>query len=141
MGQPTGSFEVSEELLRLGSSGSAVANLQNHLRLAGLYKRPIDGCFGTDTAYAVRQFQFDRKLSPDGIVGPLDLGGPEHPLHSCLNNWQRQQPQGLSVRDGYRGLQCRPGVQQRWREPSSPARSDRHVQEETRFQHTRFRKP
>ncbi|WP_302052641.1 peptidoglycan-binding protein [Corallococcus exiguus] len=70
MGQPTGSFEVSEELLRLGSSGSAVANLQNHLRLTGLYKRPIDGCFGTDTAYAVRQFQFDRKLSPDGIVGP-----------------------------------------------------------------------
>ncbi|WP_366934415.1 peptidoglycan-binding protein [Corallococcus exiguus] len=57
-------------MLRLGSSESAVANLQNHLRLAGLYKSPIDGCFGTDTAYAVRQFQFDRKLSPDGIVGP-----------------------------------------------------------------------
>ncbi|RKG52526.1 hypothetical protein D7X30_33510 [Corallococcus sp. AB011P] len=70
MGQPTGSFEVSEELLRLGSTGSSVANLQNHLRRAGLYKRPIDGCFGADTDYAVRQFQFDRKLSADGIVGP-----------------------------------------------------------------------
>ncbi|MBN8471494.1 peptidoglycan-binding protein [Corallococcus exiguus] len=70
MNQPTGSFEVSEELLRLGSTGSAVANLQNHLRLAGLYRRPIDGCLGTDTAYAVRQFQFDRNLSADGIVGP-----------------------------------------------------------------------
>ncbi|WP_223763721.1 peptidoglycan-binding protein [Corallococcus sp. AS-1-6] len=70
MGQPTGSFGASEDLLQLGSTGSAVADLQNHLRLAGLYRRPIDGCFGADTDYAVRQFQFARKLSADGVVGP-----------------------------------------------------------------------
>ncbi|WP_120588779.1 peptidoglycan-binding protein [Corallococcus sp. CA054B] len=70
MGQPTGSFEVSEELLRLGSKGSAVANLQNHLRMAGFYKNSIDGRFGADTEHAVRQFQFARKLGADGIVGP-----------------------------------------------------------------------
>ena len=70
MGQPTGNFDVSEELLRLGSTGSAVAILQNYLRLAGLYKGSIDGCFGSNTDHAVRQFQIDRKLRADGLVGP-----------------------------------------------------------------------
>ncbi len=83
MGQPTGdfgdqgnrgqlhtAFEVSEEVLRLGSTGSAVANLQSRLQLAGLYRGAIDGSYGPNTASAVRQLQSSKKLAPDGVVGP-----------------------------------------------------------------------
>jgi hypothetical protein len=70
MGQPTGNFEVFEEVLRVGSAGFSVANLQSRLQLAGLYKGSIDGSYGPNTATAVRRFQADKKLVADGVVGP-----------------------------------------------------------------------
>ena len=57
-------------LLRLGSRGQAVTELQNMLKREGLYRYQIDGIFGSRTEQAVRQFQQKNKLLIDGIVGP-----------------------------------------------------------------------
>jgi N-acetyl-anhydromuramyl-L-alanine amidase AmpD len=58
-------------LLRKGSKGTAVTNLQKRLVALG-YKLPrygADGVFGSETDTAVRAFQRDKKLAVDGIVG------------------------------------------------------------------------
>ena len=58
-------------VLRQGSRGVYVRYLQQKL-LSKLYSvGTIDGIFGANTTSAVKQFQQDNGLSPDGIVGPL----------------------------------------------------------------------
>lgn len=54
--------------LRRGSKGDAVKFLQERLSLMG-YSLVIDGEFGAKTEAAVKQFQKDRGLTVDGIVG------------------------------------------------------------------------
>ncbi len=62
-------------LLRLGSSGNDVRNIQVRLnRISRNYpsipKIPLaDGIFGTETDAAVREFQRVFSLTPDGVVG------------------------------------------------------------------------
>jgi peptidoglycan hydrolase-like protein with peptidoglycan-binding domain len=51
--------------LRRGAVGEAVKIVQAAVRVA------VDGIFGAATEAAVRQFQRDHGLVPDGIVGPL----------------------------------------------------------------------
>jgi hypothetical protein len=51
--------------LRRGNGGDWVKRLQAALKLP-----TVDGLFGPRTEAAVRQFQRDRALVPDGIVGP-----------------------------------------------------------------------
>jgi putative chitinase len=65
-GQPT-------LVLRRGSKGEAVANLQAKLRAAG-YPLAIDGDFGAATELAVMHFQQAKGLQADGIAGPITLG-------------------------------------------------------------------
>ena len=50
--------------------GSDVAQLQSILELIGYNPGEIDGIFGTRTEEAVKAFQRNNGLSPDGIVGP-----------------------------------------------------------------------
>lgn len=56
-------------MLRSGSSGAAVRELQSLLQRAG-YSILLDGDFGPATKAAVQQFQRDNKLTVDGVVGP-----------------------------------------------------------------------
>ncbi|WP_102959171.1 peptidoglycan-binding protein [Mangrovicella endophytica] len=56
-------------VLRRGSEGSAVAELQTFLRRAGI-PVAIDGEFGPATALAVVTFQARAGLLADGVVGP-----------------------------------------------------------------------
>lgn len=56
-------------VLRRGSRGPEVAELQTRLRAAGL-PVGVDGDFGPATELAVMRFQADKRLTADGIVGP-----------------------------------------------------------------------
>lgn len=57
-------------VLRLGSRGPAVVDLQNRLNQSGASLLP-DGQFGGKTRAAVMGFQRERGLTPDGVVGAM----------------------------------------------------------------------
>lgn len=57
-------------ILRLGLRGSDVMELQALLRKIGYNPGAVDGVFGSLTDQAVRQFQRNNGLTPDGVVGP-----------------------------------------------------------------------
>jgi len=57
------------QLYRRGDRGPAVADIQGTLLQLGLLLAPEEG-FGPATDRAVREFQQDRGLSMDGLVGP-----------------------------------------------------------------------
>ena len=58
-----------DSILRQGSKGSAVAELQQLLQSKGFYSGKIDGDFGAGTTNAVLKFQKENGLVPDGIFG------------------------------------------------------------------------
>lgn len=65
-------IEVALLVLRKGSTGAAVKELQELLNTDSRYGGlKVDGIFGSDTLSSVRAFQADSGLTPDGIVGPL----------------------------------------------------------------------
>lgn len=51
--------------VRRGSEGDLIKTIQTKLGI-----EPVNGKFGSKTEAAVRQFQRDKNLVPDGIVGP-----------------------------------------------------------------------
>jgi N-acetyl-anhydromuramyl-L-alanine amidase AmpD len=61
---------VSWPLLRRGSRGAQVVQLQSALGLLGHDPGPADGIFGPRTAAAVLSFQRSAGILADGIVGP-----------------------------------------------------------------------
>ena len=58
------------EVLTLGSRGAAVKLIQSLLIRIGYNPGPVDGIFGQITREAVREFQLDNGLEPDGVAGP-----------------------------------------------------------------------
>ena len=64
----------STTLLRSGSRGSAVKQLQEQLILLGYLDDRADGIFGRLTDAAVRQYQRRNGLTVDGIAGKITLG-------------------------------------------------------------------
>lgn len=64
---------MTKPMLRNGSAGSYVTLLQTKLIQLGYDLKPYgaDGKFGATTEKAVREFQADRGLTADGIVGPM----------------------------------------------------------------------
>ncbi|WP_317987845.1 D-alanyl-D-alanine carboxypeptidase family protein [Hyalangium gracile] len=74
---------AADPVLRQGSKGAAVTQLQNLLRGKG-YNIAADGDFGPKTSAAVKSFQSSRGLVADGVVGPktwaaLRSGGVSNP--------------------------------------------------------------
>ena len=57
-------------VLRIGSTGTDVMEIQSMLMKLGYYFGNIDGIYGVMTASAVRSFQRSFGLVADGIVGP-----------------------------------------------------------------------
>jgi hypothetical protein len=64
-------FEPLPELLLPGDAGQGVSWLQSALIELGFSPGPASGVFDSATENAVRAFQADRQLVPDGAVGPL----------------------------------------------------------------------
>ncbi|WP_231506344.1 cell wall hydrolase [Paenibacillus sp. UNC451MF] len=58
-------------LLKQGSANGDVWDLQFRLKLAGFYQLPLDGLYGSNTALAVKGFQSNYGLNPDGTTGDL----------------------------------------------------------------------
>lgn len=61
---------VKTGMLRQGSKGAAVKEIQNALRNAG-HELVIDGDFGNITRIAVERFQASVLIAADGMVGPI----------------------------------------------------------------------
>ena len=55
-------------VLRSGSRGTDVSDLQRRLNAAGFDAGAVDGVFGTRTDRAVRAFQAARRLSAGGVA-------------------------------------------------------------------------
>jgi len=65
---------VFTQLLKVGSRGNAVMELQKFLNSNGYNCGVVDGIFGPKVKAAVVQFQTAKKLKIDGIVGPQVRG-------------------------------------------------------------------
>lgn len=59
----------SNQVIQQGASGEDVIELQTRLAYNGFYKSKVDGVFGWNTYWAVRNFQSQFGLPVDGIVG------------------------------------------------------------------------
>jgi peptidoglycan hydrolase-like protein with peptidoglycan-binding domain len=64
-------------MLRNGSSGSEVEDLQRKLAGQGINPGPVDGIFGPKTEDAVKRFQERAGLEEDGIAGPKTMAALE----------------------------------------------------------------
>lgn len=60
-------------VLRMGSRGNSVNQLQTYLKQKGLYNGSINGMFDSRTRSAVIAFQRSHHLRSDGVVGPLTM--------------------------------------------------------------------
>ena len=61
--------EINRPIIKLGSSGADVSELQAVLKLLGYYTGAVDGVFAERMAIAVSLFQQAAGLEADGIVG------------------------------------------------------------------------
>ena len=73
------------ELLKRGSRGQAVTELQEQLTRLG-YRLAIDGIFGKETERNVKAFQTRAKIAIDGIVGDQTRRALAKALKVPVNN-------------------------------------------------------
>ena len=66
---PDPSLPTAAPVMRTGSKGQEVKDLQTRLSALGFYSGKIDGEFGPGTKEAVTAFQKANGLEADGIVG------------------------------------------------------------------------
>ncbi|MFY0545714.1 spore cortex-lytic enzyme [Brevibacillus sp. H7] len=57
-------------VLKMGSANGDVWDLQYRLQVLGYYQDKLDGKFGTNTYRAVKRFQRQYGVAPDGVAGP-----------------------------------------------------------------------
>ena len=56
-------------VLKTGSANGDVWDLQYRLKTLGYYAQDLDGSYGSSTQNAVRKFQQDYGITPDGVAG------------------------------------------------------------------------
>lgn len=67
---PGQSFAFTNQVIQKGATGDDVVELQARLQYVGFYNGKIDGVFGWQTYWAVRNYQYEFGLDIDGLVGP-----------------------------------------------------------------------
>jgi spore cortex-lytic enzyme len=91
------------EILKQGSYGKDVLELQGRLKLLGYYTGSVDGVFGHRTYLAVRLFQYAFGMKIDGIVGPKT----KLKLWKATKHWTpsmtKEKPKGPVLKRGARG--------------------------------------
>ena len=65
----TSGVSSGKSILRMGSKGESVKELQNALKSKGFFLGAADGSFGNQTQASVIKFQTSKKLVADGVVG------------------------------------------------------------------------
>jgi len=78
---------TTQPVLRLGSRGAAVIQLQQRLATLRYDVGPIDGVFGAQTFHGVVAFQKVNGLVRDGIVGPRTWYALAHPVIPRPRRW------------------------------------------------------
>lgn len=63
--------QKAKDVLKPGSVGNSVKDVQSMLALMGYYSGPVDGNYGQSTADAVGRFQAAVGLDADGVIGPI----------------------------------------------------------------------
>jgi lysozyme len=97
----------SNEILKEGSKGVKVEQLQQILKTLNFDPGTIDGNFGNKTLVAVKQFQKQKGLDADGIVGI----GTQKVLNNALNALKRAiEIASLRLYGGVTGKLPLPGV-------------------------------
>ncbi|MGI8594169.1 MAG: peptidoglycan-binding domain-containing protein [Solirubrobacteraceae bacterium] len=98
---------MAEPVLKKGSTGQPVRDLQQGLKDLGYDPGPVDGTFGADTEAAVKAFQSNRGITADGVVGPttwvnLDEADQSEPvLKSGSRGLPVRRAQSRMTRAGY----------------------------------------
>ena len=89
----TPSSTNASSLLRKGSKGAKVKELQNNLKKLGydIGRYGADGDFGGDTETAVKKFQKDHGLEVDGVVGKKTTEAIEKALKGRTESKQEQK--------------------------------------------------
>lgn len=83
-------------LLKVGSSGQDVYELQGRLKHLGYYDGKIDSQFGTKTKNAVTWFQWKFGMKADGIVGAKT----KLKLYNATKAWQPTEPSTTTANKG-----------------------------------------
>lgn len=86
--EQTVDFAESAAILKQGSQGGEVKEVQRRLKLWGYYKGETDGVFGAGTRSAVIAFQKKNGLKADGVVGKSTYKalGMESSYQALVNN-------------------------------------------------------
>ena len=94
---PTPAPTPSVTVLKKGSKGNEVKELQNKLNALGYDCGKADGIFGAKTEAAVKQYQKDTGLTVDGMAGPKTL--------EALKTAKKSEPQKstLVLKQGSKG--------------------------------------
>ena len=100
--QQTRSFDP-EGTLRRGAKGSDVREIQQLLYEQGYLKaKGVDGSFGGGTEKAIKAFQKDQGINPDGVAWPETI----RRLHHDYGDWELVTPLGRNT-DGELARVCR----------------------------------
>lgn len=90
------------DIIKSGSTGQAVKQLQRFLAALGYSPGPVDGVLGSRTADALRSFQRGRGINPDGVVGPTTRSHIKS-VATAMPALPVLATSGRVIRPGYRG--------------------------------------